>query len=419
MAAEPLLIYSHRIDPVGVVESLVATGAEVKVTGNAECWSRIVVRGNRRLGWRKKLIVTHRPDYYEGPNWPDRLDELATFCLRYREGGFRTEILRGIRQFRFCISLVQSDVSIDVPDERHPWIAAICERLDGVLFSLSTFRDGRGRILASCGDDCDPAAELPASFRREANIDADDRGPVDDCEDETPIEPPSPHRVASRAMVLAAVANRGMLEVQRDMIDDPESERKKLLDWIEEVGVSAEVEPQEWKLLRCPVGRLADQAKINAVWRLEGLGVLCWALEWHELPAYDELVEMDQLWDATEIWDTAAAIRLVRDAQLRGGDELSEYCTHATMAHWRMRNFFLRPEAVDFVAMSRDCWIGEFDLSRFRILKGDLAIGNRPIAKADPQHVGKTMSAAMERHLAANWLVGWNSDVYSETDTST
>lgn len=91
---------------------------------------------------------------------------------------------------------------------------------------------------------------------------------------------------------------------------------------------------------------------------------------------------------------------------------------HLFAFHWRMRDFLIRPQKMDFVEFSRNCWFGSFDLSKFQVVKGDLALGGVRIDKAGPEAVGKASSTAMERHTAINWLLG-ESELYSETDTST
>lgn len=73
---------------------------------------------------------------------------------------------------------------------------------------------------------------------------------------------------------------------------------------------------------------------------------------------------------------------------------------------------------MDFVEFSRNCWIGTFDITNFRVINRDLAIGDQAIADATSDEVGRVHSIAMERHQAINWLLGY-SDIYSETDTST
>ncbi len=230
--------------------------------------------------------------------------------------------------------------------------------------------------------------------------------------------PPSAERVAKRALVLAAVGDRGLTENERDQAEDPEGHRLKILAWIDDVSLGDEVEPEEWKALQRPVGFMEHQSMVDAVWRLEGLGVLFWSLGQYALPDYDRLVDPSEFWRVTRVFDAKASREIVGRAALKSAHELEEYRKHATMVHWRLVNYRLRPHAIDFVEYSRDCWIGSFDIGRFHIIDRDMAVGGEPIAQADPGHVMICESAARERHLAINWLAGY-SDVYSETDTST
>jgi len=73
---------------------------------------------------------------------------------------------------------------------------------------------------------------------------------------------------------------------------------------------------------------------------------------------------------------------------------------------------------MDFVEFSRNCWFGSFDIQQFRVIDGDLAIGQSAIIDASEEVFQRVLSTAMERHKAINWLMG-DSDIYSETDTST
>jgi hypothetical protein len=221
-----------------------------------------------------------------------------------------------------------------------------------------------------------------------------------------------------RAMVLAAVSNPALIENEAAKLDDPDGTRQRMLAWIEELGLGDELEPEEWKVLQRPVGTLDKQAMLNAMWRVEGLGVLAWALQLYELPPYDQLVAPPDLYDALGLLSSERGASLLASPELRSQDELDEMNAHLLAFHWRMRDFSIRPQPMDFVAFSKNCWFGEFDVSRFRLIGGDLAIGDAAIADARQEAVQTAQSTAMERHLAINWLAGY-SDVYSETDTST
>jgi len=247
---------------------------------------------------------------------------------------------------------------------------------------------------------------------------AEDSDPeMEDADVDREPEPPSARRVASRAIALAAVSERGLLENEASGIKDAEQARQELVDWVTGLGITDELEPEEWKALQRPVGRLERQDAIDAVWRIEGLAILAWALRWYDPPAYDELVRPPLLFDAVRILEPGA-MELLSEPTLRAPEELASMREHLLAFHWRMRDFSVRPHSMDFVQFSKKCWFGSFDISRFRIIDNDLAIGDEAIHRADTDEVDRVQSIAFERHRAINWLMGYDT-IYSETDTST
>jgi hypothetical protein len=61
---------------------------------------------------------------------------------------------------------------------------------------------------------------------------------------------------------------------------------------------------------------------------------------------------------------------------------------------------------MDFAEFARTAWFGRLDTSGLRLLENDLAIGDAPLFRGASEAVAAASSAAMERHLAANWLNG-------------
>lgn len=53
-----------------------------------------------------------------------------------------------------------------------------------------------------------------------------------------------------------------------------------------------------------------------------------------------------------------------------------------------------------------------------RLIKGDLAIGDKCIAEASDDELDRCRSAVLERHVAAYWLQGDN-ETYSEVPADT
>src|SRR5215471_156373 len=83
-------------------------------------------------------------------------------------------------------------------------------------------------------------------------------------------KPPSPARVAARAIALVGVVCRGFLEVEQDR-REAETRRLHLSDWLERVGAWDELEESELSLIETPHGLLDRQGAFDATWRSEGL----------------------------------------------------------------------------------------------------------------------------------------------------
>jgi hypothetical protein len=157
---------------------------------------------------------------------------------------------------------------------------------------------------------------------------------------------------------------------------------------------------------------------VDSIWRLEGAAVLAWAIGRFELTTYDELVDVGELFGSLGFMDIEASSQVLAEAELRPREEIANYGTQMLALHWRVRNHQVNPGPVDFVEFSRNNWFGGFDISPFRVVNGDLALGKYAFTKAPRELLGRVSSLAHERHLATNWLAGY-SRIYSETDTST
>jgi hypothetical protein len=235
--------------------------------------------------------------------------------------------------------------------------------------------------------------------------------------EETEPEPPTPRRVAARALALAAVGARGLFE-KDGLPEECEVDRNDILSWIDAIGIRDELEPDEWKILQRPIGSLDRQAWIDATWRIEGLAVLAWALQCAELPPYDQQVPPRDLFSAIGYWEENAGKKFLVSATLRPTEELQDFLTIALAVHWRLTQLSLDGKAMDFKRFSREGWMAPFDLEPFRLIEGDLALGDYPVSMAPKKVLDSAKGCALERHLAINWLMGY-SRIYSETDTST
>jgi hypothetical protein len=416
MSFEPINIFSCRIDPRGVAELLRRCG-EAKVSGPDDDWEEIVVTLRKGSWFRKAqaLTIGHNSEYYDGGDWPRQVLGMQGYFSRFPDTPRKSEVLRAIGSFRFALSVPQHDLNVESADERLKIVYAVCQHLDGVIFTASALRDAQGRLLYSADGQYDPEAILPRTPHRDSE-DADAESP--DVEDNVEPKPQTRERVTRRALALTAVAARATLEIDASQLDNADEQRERILHWIDELGIGDELEPDEWKVLQRPVGKLDERLHTNAMWRVEGLVVLAWALQRFEMPPDDELVVPMEVYRSVGLLNVDVAREILAEATLRCDEELEAMQTHLLMLHWRLRNYSLQPEAMDFAAFSQHCWIGSFDIDTFRLIDNDLAIGEQAIHDAPDDQVRLSNSIAMERHLAINWLAG-DSEIYSETDTST
>jgi hypothetical protein len=227
-------------------------------------------------------------------------------------------------------------------------------------------------------------------------------------------EPPSPAKVARRAIVLATVSCRGILELDPAR-DEATRFWTRVSEWWSRLGLSAELEPSEAALLAAAFGTSSQQDLVDASWRSEALSVLAWALQRGGLPSHDEQVDPAVVASALGFLEDHTALE---SPALRPAADLENYSNVALTIHWRLRDFSLNARALDFAKFCETAWFGPLSLDGVRLVEGDLAIGKLPISRAAEHDIRKVMSVAQERHQAANWLLDASSP-FSETDTST
>ena len=155
-----------------------------------------------------------------------------------------------------------------------------------------------------------------------------------------------------------------------------------------------------------------------STWRLEGLVVLAWALRKSEIPPHDQLVNMNPLWKNLGLFDAEAAAKLLASPVLRAREEIGTLRSRLFALHWRLRNFRLRPQVMDFADFAKTCWFGPLDLNGLPLVKGDLALNRKRLDKASADVFSSAHSAAHERHQAVNWLWEGPED-YSEASVAT
>jgi Domain of unknown function (DUF4272) len=413
MAREPITIYSSRIDPDGVRRAILDEYPDAEVTGRGAKWSRITVTFGK--GTKSKSITfRHDPDYYGGPGWSTQMNGMKAYFADFRGGNRVPRALALIGTLKFALA-TEFDPDFD-PDgeERLDLLIGVTRMLDGVLFTPSTLRDASGRIILSTDGEHDEEVTWPKTtpvVPMAVELPGAGDGPAP--------RPPSAARVARRVLALTAVTARAVIERDHGPKADSADKHAKLLRWVADVGIEDELEDDERKALRAKPGKLDGQTAVNCMWRIEGLGVLLWALRRYELPRYDTLVNIDDVWTVAGFLRDPGETELIRKAKLRPAKELDTFRKQMLGYHWRLRDFqHVKQEPMDFRAFAKKCWFGSFDARPFELIDKDLALQGQRIDRADPAVFQTACSLAVERHLAINWLC-WGPDVYSEADVST
>jgi hypothetical protein len=229
--------------------------------------------------------------------------------------------------------------------------------------------------------------------------------------------PPSADRVAARALVIACVSCRGFIEQESE---DPRAEefRQRVVAWVEDLGIADEFEPWEKEVLATPLGCAADrQTTVNAAWMGESLGIFSWALRVADLPRYDEAPLPAEVANSLGFLCQRQETVLA-DPSLRSLGDRQRFADFMFAVHWRVMQFHLCHEPMDFVDTANTVWFGPLETRGMEFSQKDLAFRGKPISSLDSDTFRAFMSMTMERHRAANWLVG-SADVYSETGTDT
>lgn len=233
--------------------------------------------------------------------------------------------------------------------------------------------------------------------------------------DEDDQIPPSAERVARRLVVLTACAVRGCMD--RGELDDvTRADQERLPQWLEALGLRDECEGSEWTAIMTPLGQLPEQTTINLIWRVEGAVCLLWALRKIALPPYDNYIRLDSI--CPRIVFNEEASRLLAAPRLRAQGELEHMADLYLMLHWRLREYRLRPQPLDFAAFTRNCQWAMMPIESVDVIDNDLALRGQPISEVSNEVIHECLSCAQERHQAANWLLG-QEPVYSEVTTDT
>jgi hypothetical protein len=406
---EPITLFARITDPSGVARRLRELVPAVAIDGPDDDWRNAVMTFGKGKS-KRTLTITHDPAYYSEPNWSRQMNGMQGYFSRFPDTGRKPRVMMLISSFRFSLGTLFDPDFDPEGDPRLDVVFAVAELLDGVLFTPSALRDARGRILFGADEEEeDPDAVWPrvagevsvSDLLGAAMHEASRPRSLDEGDEEA--EPPTAERVARRALALTAVTARAILE-QDTANPDAAGTYQDLLNWVRDIGIDDEFEPDEREVLQRPLGRLDQRGQINSTWRLEGLVVLAWALERFEIPPHDQLVELNPVWRSLGLLDADAAKALLANPTLRPRGEIGSLRNRLFALHWRLRNYHVNPGVMDFAEFARTCWFGPLDLSGVPLVEGDLGLRGERIDRAPQDLFSSAHSISQERHQAANWL---------------
>lgn len=425
-------MFARIADPAGVARRLREIVPAVNIEGPDDSWRRAIV-AVQHGSERRTLTLTHDPTYYTGEDWKSQMDGMQGFLSQFPNSKRKQIAVLLPSTFQFALGVLVDPDLDDEHDARLRVLFEIANMLDGVLFTPTMLRDAQGRILVSLRgeheEDSDAAwPRVVASVSVPATTGRNTAGSkaVPNAESAT-VE-----RVARRALALAAVTGRAMLEQgvtitprlggpfqwAFDLFANTERQRQELLRWIESIGIGDELEPWEWQVLQRPVGKLDGRMQIDSTWRLEGLAILAWALERYDIPPLDELVKCEELWSSLGLLNVAASKALLSKPKLRSQEQIKAIRKRQLTIHWRLRDFAIRKNVIDFAEFARTSWFGPLDVSEIPLIDGDLAIGGMRLDLAPKGVFDLCLSIAQERHQAANWMIE-GPTLYSEASIGT
>lgn len=230
---------------------------------------------------------------------------------------------------------------------------------------------------------------------------------------------PTVRRVVRRAWVLSCVTARWFIEGT----DDPagrELTRAQVVEWFDDLSLEKEAEPAESKLIKTRIGRLTRRQVVESSWRCEGIAVLAWALGLWKIGPFDrQIADPREVVGVLGYMADLGAKRLLAEAKLRPRAVIEAYAEHILNVHWRLQQRLRGVETYDCRNLFReDIETPIPGTTPIKLVRGDLTIGRKALAKVDDESLRSALGIVRERQRAANWLQG-DGAVYSKVDLDT
>lgn len=404
MLDTPLNVFGCSSDAAGVAELVAHRLPDAGIRRDSD--SYVVTSAPKRRLLRsagRDVTVNIGTGHFAGDAGRRQILGMSNFVRGGMGGPGIADLLAMIPGLRVAVAfMADPPITTDASDDLFRLAVEVARAADGFVLSI-----GAGRAWSSDG------FVLASTDQAPRDVASPPDGRSGDEED-LATDPPSGDQVKRRLIVLTAVAARGFAEAEGEFLDEA---RRGILRWVDGLDVGAELEPPERAVLEAAAGRVPQMDQVKASWRTEGAAVLAWALGVLDLTPHDQPIDSGDLSSALGFPDPDSTRAVTSALAMRPRSELDQLAERLFAVHWRLREQSLRPRALDFAEFARTAWFGPLDLEGVSLVDGDLGLGGRAIADADPAAVATATSVVMERHLAANWLR--HGSLYSETDTST
>jgi len=215
---------------------------------------------------------------------------------------------------------------------------------------------------------------------------------------------PEAAAVRRRALALAMVCARGLIEIDRDR-GTALAVWQDMLAWFRDHELAAELEPFEVVLIETPVGELEELAVWRATWVVEGLAMLAWALGDSEWPLHESKSDPYEVANAVGLFDEEIHDRIQTSA-LRDVVALEAARELYYALDCRLRSQRQGRSAPNFRNWISREWLEALELSVETILHSDdLLVRGRPITDLSKSELQECASIVFERHRATIWLV--------------
>jgi hypothetical protein len=207
------------------------------------------------------------------------------------------------------------------------------------------------------------------------------------------------YEVAAQAIICGALGFRASLEVTEHRRTEELSAR--LLSWLEDLGVGAQIEPYHREILETPHGKLPRDFQTEANWRGESAAVFGWSIFLFDTPHPVDRIGPGVLVSKLQILQPFAD-QILAGAKLRPKPEIDAYCLFCLEVRHQFQLKALPEETQATLSNIHPTRLAELGLNEAFYRSDAIDKKAADVASAAPEAKG----LYVVRALAAEWLLG-------------